>query len=151
MKVILQKPVEALGQPGDVAEVADGYARNYLIPKGLAIAASKGALRQAEQLRRAHEARLAQRRAEVEAMASKLTAAGPLRIAARAGEEGRLFGSVTSTEVAAAVAAAAGVDVDRRDVHLPEPIRSLGTHEVRVRLFPGVEPVLTVEVVAQEA
>jgi large subunit ribosomal protein L9 len=74
-----------------------------------------------------------------------------LRIAARAGEEGRLFGSVTSTEVAAAVAAAAGVDVDRRDVHLPEPIRSLGTHEVRVRLFPGVEPVLTVEVVAQEA
>lgn len=146
MKVILQKPVEKLGDPGDVAEVADGFARNYLIPRGLAIKAEKGALRHAESLQRAHQARTSQRKGEFEAMASKLIAAGPVAISAKAGEEGKLFGSVTAADIAAAVSSAAGVAVDRKDVHLDEPIRSVGTHEVRIRLFPEVEPVLTVEV-----
>lgn len=149
MKIILQQPVEKLGAPGDVAEVADGYARNYLIPHGFAIKAGKGAMRQAQTLKRAHGERLSKQKGEYEAVASRLIAAGPVRIAARAGEEGKLFGSVTAADVAGAVAAQAGVDVDRRDVHLEEPIRSVGAHEVRVRLFHDVEPILTVEVVAE--
>jgi large subunit ribosomal protein L9 len=149
MKIILQRTVEKLGEPGDVADVADGYARNYLIPRGLAIKASRGAAKQAELLKRTHQAKLSQRKGEYEAIASKLIASGPLTIAARAGEEGRLFGSVTAADIAEAVQAQAGVSVDRRDVHLSEPIRSVGTHEVRVKLFHEVEPILTVEVVAQ--
>ncbi|MGZ4132662.1 MAG: 50S ribosomal protein L9 [Actinomycetota bacterium] len=148
MKIILQKPVDKLGSPGDVAEVADGYARNYLIPRGLAIKAEKGALKQAETLKRAHVSRLSKQKGEYEAIASKLISAGPVRIEARAGEEGKLFGSVTGSDIADAVAVQTGVAIDRKDVHLDEPIRSTGTHEVRVKLFHEVEPVLTVEVVA---
>ena len=148
MKVILQKPVDKLGNPGDVAEVGDGYARNYLIPRGIAIRAEKGALRQVETLKRAHTSRLSKQKGEYEAIASRLISAGPVRIEARAGEEGKPFGSVTGADIAEAVAAQAGVTIDRKDVHLDEPIRSTGTHEVRVKLFHEVEPVLTVEVVA---
>jgi large subunit ribosomal protein L9 len=149
MKVILQKPADNLGNPGDIVEVADGYARNYLIPRGMAIRAQKGALKHAEVLKKGHAARLSRQKGEYEALASKLIAGGPLRVAARAGEEGRLFGSVTAADIAEAVATQAGVQVDRRDVHLDEPIRSIGVHEVRVKLFHEVEPVLTVEVIAE--
>ncbi len=149
MKIILQKPVEKLGNPGDVAEVADGYARNYLIPRGLAIKAEKGALKQVETLQRSHVSRLSKQKGEYEAIASKLIAAGTLTIAARAGDEGKLFGSVTAADISAAVQAQSGVEVDKKDVHLDEPIRSVGTHEVRVKLFHEVEPVLIVEVTAE--
>ena len=149
MKVLLQKPVDKLGEPGDVVEVSDGYARNYLVPQGIAIRAAKGVVKQAETLKRAHDARQSKQRTEYEAVASRLIAAGGLRIPARAGEEGRLFGSVTAADVAEAIAAQAGVEVDRRAVHLDEPIRTVGTHEVRVRLFTNVEQVVTVEVVAK--
>jgi large subunit ribosomal protein L9 len=149
MKIILQKPVESLGNPGDVTEVADGYARNYLIPRGLAIKAEKGALKHAESLKRGHLSRLSKQKGEYEAIASKLIAAGALRIEARAGEEGKLFGSVTGADIAEAVAAQTGVALDKKDISLDEPIRSVGTHEIRVKLFHEVEPVLTVEVVAQ--
>jgi len=87
MKVILQKSVDKLGDPGDVAEVADGYARNYLIPRGMAIRAEKGALKQAETLKRGHNARLSKEKVEFEALASKLIGAGALQISARAGDE----------------------------------------------------------------
>jgi large subunit ribosomal protein L9 len=150
MKIILQKSVEKLGDPGDIADVADGYARNYLIPRGMAIRAEKGALNHAESLKRAHVSRQSKQKGEFESLAARLIAAGPLSIQARAGEEGKLFGSVTAAEIAQAVADQAGVDVDRKDVHLDEPIRSVGTHEVKVRLFPEVEPVLTIEVVPQD-
>jgi large subunit ribosomal protein L9 len=150
MKIILQKPVDKLGSPGDIAEVADGYARNYLIPRGMAIKAEKGALKQAEVLKKGHVARLSKQKGEFEAVASKLIAGGPLRIEARAGEEGKLFGSVTGADIADAVLAQTGITVDRKDVHLDEPIRSVGLHEVRVKLFPDVEPVITVEVLAQD-
>jgi large subunit ribosomal protein L9 len=146
MKIILQKPVDNLGSPGDVAEVADGYARNYLIPRGLAIKAEKGALKHAESLKRAHLSRLSKRKGEYEAIASRLVAAGAIRIEERAGEEGKLFGSVTAADIAEAVGRQAGVALDRKDVQLDEPIRSVGTHEVRLKLFHDVEPVLTVEV-----
>ena len=149
MKVILQKPVEKLGDPGDIVEVAAGYARNYLVPHGLAVRAEKGALKHAENLKRAHVSRQSKEKVEFEALAAKLIASKVL-IAARAGEEGKLFGSVTAADIAEAVAAQTDIRVDRKDVHLEEPIRSLGTHEVRVHLFPEVEPVLTLEVTAEE-
>jgi large subunit ribosomal protein L9 len=150
MRVLLQKPVDKLGLPGDVVEVADGYARNYLVPQGMAIKAAKGAERQAESMKRAHDVRQSKEKTEHEAVASKLIAAGGLTIQARAGEEGKLFGSVTSADVADAIVAQTGVAVDRKAVHLEEPIRTVGTHEVRVKLFTDVEPVVTVEVVAQD-
>ena len=150
MKVLLQKSVDKLGEPGDIVEVADGYARNYLVPQGMAVKAAKGAVKQAESLKRAHDSRQTKQKTEYESVASTLIAAGGLRISARAGEEGRLFGSVTAADIAEAIASQAGVEVDRKDVHLEEPIRSVGTHEVRVRLFTDVEPVVTVEVVAQD-
>ena len=89
MKIILQKSVDKLGHPGDVAEVADGYARNYLIPRGYAIRAEKGALKHAESLSRSHQLRQGKQKGEYEALASKLIAGGTLQIAARAGEEGK--------------------------------------------------------------
>lgn len=148
MKVILQKTVERLGDPGDVADVADGYARNFLIPRGLAVRAEKGMVRHAESLKRSHEARTKARKGEFEGLAARLIQA-PVLVTAKAGEEGRLFGSVTAADVAAALSAQAGVEVDRKDVHLDEPIRSVGTHEVRVHLHPEVDPVVTVEVQAE--
>ena len=150
MKIILQKPVEKLGVPGDVVEVADGYARNFLVPRGLAVRAEKGALKQVESLKRAHDSRQSKEKVEFEALASRLIAAGAITISANAGEEGKLFGSVTAADIAAAVAAQAGIEIDRKDVHLDEPIRSIGTHEVRVHLFQDVDPVITLEVVAAE-
>jgi large subunit ribosomal protein L9 len=150
MKIILQKPVEKLGEPGDVVEVADGYARNFLVPRGLAVKAEKGTLKQVEILKRAHTSRLSKVKGEFEAVAAALAAAGSIAISARAGEEGKLFGSVTTADIATAVAAQAGIEVDRKDIHLDEPIRSVGTHEVRVHLFQDVDPVITVEVAATE-
>ncbi len=148
MKIVLQKPVEKLGLPGDVVEVADGYARNYLVPRGMAVKAQKGAVKQVDTLKRAHSARLSKERVEFEAIAAQLVAAGTISISANAGEEGKLFGSVTAADIAAAVGSQAGVQIDRKDIHLEEPIRSVGTHEVRVHLFQDVDPMITIEVVA---
>jgi large subunit ribosomal protein L9 len=149
MRIILQKPVEKLGDPGDVVEVADGYARNFLVPRGLAVKAHKGAAEQAGILRTAHERRQSARKGEYEALATKLIAGGPIVVKARAGEEGKLFGSVTADHIAVAIAAQAEVTLDKKDVHLDEPIRSVGTHEVKVHLFTDIEPVLTIEVVPE--
>ncbi|HEX6264276.1 MAG TPA: 50S ribosomal protein L9 [Actinomycetota bacterium] len=149
MKVILQKTVERLGDPGDVADVADGYARNFLIPRGLAVRAEKGAVRHAESLKRAHQSRTKAQKGEVEAIATRIIQT-PVVVTARAGEEGRLFGSVTAADIAEALSAETGVDVDRRDIHLDEPIRSVGTHEVTVHLHAEVDPVITIDVRAQE-
>jgi large subunit ribosomal protein L9 len=149
MKIILQKPVDKLGNPGDVTEVADGYARNYLIPRGMAVRAEKGALKHAETLQRSHRNRLTQQKGEYEALASKLISGGPLVITARAGDEGKLFGSVTAADIVAVIAGRIDYEVDKRDVRLDDPIRSVGTHEVKVKLFHEVEPILTVEVVAE--
>src|SRR5438067_13877096 len=99
MKIILQKEVEKLGVPGDVVTVADGYARNFLVPRGMAIPASKGAVRHAESLRRAHDKRVDASRTEAQALAERLEAT-PIVVKARAGEEGRLFGSITTADLA---------------------------------------------------
>ncbi|HMC37417.1 MAG TPA: 50S ribosomal protein L9, partial [Actinomycetota bacterium] len=97
MKVILQREVEKLGAPGDVVDVADGYARNYLIPRKLAAPASEGAVKHAQQLRRGHDEQVRKALAESKAIAEKLVAS-PLRVKAKAGEDGRLFGSITANE-----------------------------------------------------
>jgi large subunit ribosomal protein L9 len=148
MKIVLHKEVEKLGVPGDVVQVADGYARNYLIPKGYAAPATKGAAKNSDRLRRAHDQKVQKAVLEAREVAAKLTAS-PLQVTARAGEEGKLFGSVTSADIARELEARAGTPVDRRTVHLAEPIRSLGTHEVTIRLHPEVEATVTVEVAAQ--
>ena len=148
MKIILQRPVDNLGEPGDVVEVKDGYARNFLLPRGLAVVATRGAVRHAERARSGHEARQAREREEAEAVASRI-AKTPVQIGARAGEEGRLFGSVTAQDVAEALARSLGQEVDRRRIHLEDPIRSVGTHEVQIHLHPEVNARLTVQVVAQ--
>jgi large subunit ribosomal protein L9 len=148
MKIILQKEVDKLGAPGDVVTVADGYARNFLIPRGLAAPASQGGVRHAQRLKKAHGERVQKAVGEAQAMADKL-AATPVRIPARAGEEGRLFGSITVVDVAEELTKLAGEPIDRKRIHLPEPIRSVGTHEVTVHLHPEVNATVTVEVVAQ--
>jgi large subunit ribosomal protein L9 len=147
MKVILQHPVEKLGVPGDVVDVADGYARNYLMPRGLAVRATGGGVRHVASLKRAHAVRLDQAKAEAQTLAAQLTAASVV-VSAHAGEEGRLFGSVTASDVAEAIARQTGLAIDRHDVHLEEPIRSVGSHEVRVHLFAEVDPILTIQVVS---
>lgn len=147
MKIVLRTDVENLGNKGDLVEVAPGYARNYLVPKGLAIAATEGATRQAEAMRRSRQVRDSREKEGAEATARQL-AAKRIEIKGRAGEGGRLFGSVTSTDIAEAVEAQTGVHLDRRKLHV-EPIKTLGTHEVPVRLHSEVEVPLTIEVVSE--
>ena len=145
MKIILQREVEKLGVPGDVVNVADGYARNFLVPRGLAIPASKGAVRHAESLRRAHEDRVAKGRAEAEALAERISGS-PIKVTAKAGEGGRLFGSVTAADLADELERQTGETIDRRMIHLEEPIRSVGVHEVRIHLHPEVNAPISVEI-----
>ncbi|MDQ3620150.1 MAG: 50S ribosomal protein L9 [Actinomycetota bacterium] len=149
MKIILADDVDNLGTKGDVVSVADGYARNYLVPKGLALMASKGALKQAEQMRRAREEREQKVKEEAAGRVSKLGAT-PVYISARAGEGGRLFGSVTKTDVARAILEQLGEDVDRHVIRLDDPIRTLGKHSVEVHLHEEVNALVTVEVIAHE-
>ncbi|MGH9183577.1 MAG: 50S ribosomal protein L9 [Acidimicrobiales bacterium] len=147
MKVILRTDVTELGRRGDVLEVADGYARNYLLPQGLVMRANPGAIEQAASMRRAREAREVAERAQAEDLARRL-APTVIRIVARAGPGGRLFGSVTAADIAAAVMDQTGVAIDRRKVALDTPIRELGTHQVPVRLHADVELPATVEITA---
>ena len=146
MKVILQRQVARLGEPGDVVQVADGYARNYLLPRRLAAPVTKGALRHAERLKSGQDERLRRERVEAEGVAGRLAKA-PVRIAVQAGEEGRLFGQVTSHQIAEAMAEQLGEKIDHRKIALDEPIRSVGAHQVRVHLHPEVNATLTIDVV----
>jgi large subunit ribosomal protein L9 len=148
MRIILQREVAKLGVPGDIVEVKDGYARNYLLPRGLAIAATKGAVKHTDQLRGAHDSRVEKAKAEAGTLAAEL-AKTRLRVASKAGEDGKLFGSVTAQHVAEELSRATGQSIDRKRIHLDDPIRSLGTHEVLVRLHPDVDAKVTVEVVQE--
>jgi large subunit ribosomal protein L9 len=147
MRVVLRTDVGGVGKKGDILEVADGFARNFLLPKGRAIVATPGVQAQADAMRRSRDVRDARDREGAEAVARKLV---PLviRIAAKAGREGRLFGSVTAADVAEAVTAQANVELDRRKLHIEKPIRTVGSHEVPVKLHADVEFRLNVEVVA---
>jgi large subunit ribosomal protein L9 len=145
MRVVLRSDVGGIGKRGDILEVADGYARNFLLPKGHAIVASAGVESQANAMRRARDLRDARDRESAQTVARTLVPQ-VVHIAARAGSEGKLFGSVTSSDVVEAVAAQTGVELDRRKLQLDEPIKSLGTHEVPVKLHADVEFRITVEV-----
>lgn len=147
MRIVLRDDVEHLGHKGDLVEVADGYARNYLVPKGLAIQAGKGAAKQAEAMRRNRTVRDTREREAASEVASRISG-HLIELKARAGEGGKLFGSVTSTDVAEAVLAQTGVEVDRRKIALDEPIKELGEVEVGVKLHPDVTAVLRISVVA---
>lgn len=147
MKVILRADVANVGRKGDVLDVSDGFARNYLVPQGLALKATDGALAQAQAMRRSRDVKEMRDREGAEEVARRLTPA-VIRIPARAGAEGRLFGSVTSADIADAVAAQTGITLDRRRVHLDDPIKNLGSHEIAVRLHADVEARLQVEVVS---
>ncbi len=147
MDVVLRADVEGVGKKGEILSVADGFARNFLIPKGRAIRATPGVHAQAEAMRRARDLKDARDREGAEAVARTLVPA-VVRIEARAGSEGRLFGSVTATDVAEAVAGQTGIELDRRRIRIDEPIRTVGSHEVPVKLHADVEFRLNVEVVA---
>jgi large subunit ribosomal protein L9 len=148
MKVILRTDVSELGKRGDILDVADGYARNFLVPKGLAMKATDGAASQAASMRRARDLRDAQDRAAAETLATTLVPK-VITVTARAGSEGRLFGSVTAGDIAAAIEAQTNVQIDRRKLVLPEPIKSLGTHVVPAKLHADVEFPVTIDVVAE--
>lgn len=145
MKVILRADVDGVGKKGDICEVAPGYGRNYLIPKGLALVATKGAEKQAEGMRRSRDVKDAAARAAAQDVASTLVPT-VITISAKAGGEGKLFGSVTTADVAEAISAQTGLEVDRRQLHLDEPIRTVGTHTVSAKLHAEVEFPVTVEV-----
>ncbi|MDQ4132228.1 MAG: 50S ribosomal protein L9 [Actinomycetota bacterium] len=149
MRVVLRADVPAVGRKGDVVDVAPGFARNHLVPKGLAIKASPGALAQAATMRRSRELKDARDRESATEIAARLNTAS-LRIPARAGADGRLFGSVTAADIVAAVEATSAVRLDRRRIHLEELIKTVGMHEVPLRLHADVEVKLNVEVVTEE-
>jgi large subunit ribosomal protein L9 len=149
MKVILKTDVKGLGREGDLKDVKDGYARNFLLPTGKAVIADKGAVANWDRHRAQREERDRALRSDAEATAERLNALR-IEIPVKAGERGRLFGAVTSHQVAAAINRE-GVEIDRHDLHLREPIKALGDYKVDVRVMPGVDAVVSVSVVAENA
>lgn len=146
MKLILISDVPQLGAKGDVVDVSEGYGRNYLLPKNLAVKATSGALKNAQALTRAR--REAERRSFEEAESVAKTLVGTrVVVAARAGDEGRLFGSVSQTDIVEGVKRFTGVELDKSQVHLAEPIKSIGLYEIRVKLHPDVEFPLSLDVI----
>ncbi|HUY40781.1 MAG TPA: 50S ribosomal protein L9 [Candidatus Dormibacteraeota bacterium] len=147
MKVILLGDVASLGRKGDVVDVAEGYARNFLLPRSLAQEASKGALAMLGEQKKAKDKRDAQVLADARELASRIEAA-TLAVAARAGGNGKLFGAVTNADVAAAIAAAVSVPIDKHKVEIKRQIKSLGSYPVEVKLHKSVVAKTTVDVVA---
>ena len=145
MNVILRQDVAGIGKRGDIVTVSDGHARNYLLPHGLAIVATDGAVAQANAMRRRRDLREAADRDSARTVAEALTAK-TFTIKAKAGNEGRLFGSVTTADIAGALAAQAGVTFDRKKV-VSQPIRTVGSHSAVVRLHADVECTIKINVV----
>ncbi|MBC7264205.1 MAG: 50S ribosomal protein L9 [Chloroflexi bacterium] len=149
MEVILLKDIKRLGEAGEVKKVADGYARNYLIPRGLAVIATEGVLKDLRVKRQIEEAKEERIRSDATALAAKL-AGIMLTFKVKAGETGRLYGSITRGDIAAELEAKTGLPFDKRKIMLEEPIRQLGTHKVPIRLLSTLVPEITV-VVEQES
>ncbi len=148
MDIVLLEDVKALGRKGQVVKVSDGYARNFILPKKLGVEATPKALNELK-LQKANEERLAARQlADAQALGGKLSAA-KVTLAIRAGENGKAFGSVSGKEIAAAAASQLGLELDKKKLVLPEPIKALGTYDVPVKLHKDVTAKLTVEVVAE--
>ena len=147
MKLILTQEVTGLGGPGDVVDVAGGYGRNYLVPRGLAMRWTRGGEKQIELIKRSRAARDVRSVDDAKETAKRL-AALTVQLRVRAGAQGRLFGSVSSSDIAEALRAAGGPELDRRRIEIATPIRTIGSHQVTVRLHPEVEATLDVEVSA---
>jgi large subunit ribosomal protein L9 len=147
MKLILTHEVSGLGSPGDVVDVASGYGRNYLIPRGLAMPWSRGAEKQIELIKRARSAREVRGVEDAKAIADELEELH-VRMRRRAGGGGRLFGSVGPADIAAAVREAGGPILDRRRIEVRDPIKTVGSHQVRVRLHPEVSAWVDIDIVA---
>lgn len=146
-KLILTSEVSGLGSAGDVVEVKNGYARNYLIPQGFAIAWSRGAEKQVDSIKASRAAKALATLEEAQALKARIEAV-TVQLAVKAGREGRLFGSVKTADVVVAVKAAGLGDIDKRSIELPTPVKSLGRHDVTVRLRSDVLAALTLDVVA---
>jgi large subunit ribosomal protein L9 len=147
MKLILTHEVTGLGAPGDVVEVKDGYGRNYLVPRGFAIRWTKGAEKQVATIRKARSAREIRDLGYAQEVKGQVEAL-KVRLSTRAGESGRLFGSVTVADIADAVKAAGGPELDKRKIEVGGPIKTTGSHRVSVRLHPEVAANINLEVVA---
>lgn len=150
MKLILTAEVPNLGTAGDLVEVKDGYGRNYLLPRQLAIPATKGAEKQVAAIRKARETRAVRDLGHAQEIAAQLKSLPTVRLTVRAGTSGRLFGSVTSAEIVDAVREAGGPGLDRRTVSLSDQIKSLGRHTVGVRLHPEVSAEVNIEVASDK-
>lgn len=148
IKVVLQDEVEHLGHSGDVVRVRPGYARNFLIPRGLAAPATAGNLARVEELKAKAREKAAANKAEAVALKGKLEAVS-IKIARQVGAENKMYGSVTTRDIEEAFENTHGLKFDRRKVKLADPIRSLGLSEVKVQLHPEVEATLRVEVIIQ--
>ena len=145
-KVVLRADISGVGKQGDILDVADGYARNFLVPRGQALVASPGIEAQANAMRRARDIKDGREREAAEQVARTLVPAVITLKAKTSGSQGRLFGSVTTTDVVAAVQAQTGITLDKRDLHLAEHIRTIGTHHVQVKLHSDVQFSVTLEV-----
>lgn len=147
MKIILTQEVSSLGAAGDVVEVKDGYARNYLFPRRLATAWTKGGQKQVDAIAKGRQTRAIKSLEQAASLKARLES-GAVTLSARAGKEGRLFGAVSSADIAAAVKSMLDADVDKRTIEVPTPIRATGAHQVFVRLHPEVQAKLALTVVA---
>jgi large subunit ribosomal protein L9 len=145
MKVILSKDVQGTGKAGEVKDVADGYARNYLIPRKLAIPATGGALKNVEAKKASEQKKAAAEEASARALADRLTSA-PVVLTAKVGDQGRLYGSITTGDIADQLSAHLGQPIDKRKIELDEPIRQLGTFDVTIRLHRTVSASVKVDV-----
>jgi large subunit ribosomal protein L9 len=146
MKLILTQEVTGLGSPGDVVEVAGGYGRNYLVPRGFAMRWTRGAEKQIELIKRARSAREIRSVDDAKAAAERLRSMR-VKLHTRAGSGGRLFGSVSTADIAAAVKNAGGPELDRRKIEMGNPIKTVGSHQVAVKLHPEVSATLDVEII----
>lgn len=150
MKVILTADVPKLGKKGSVVEVSDGYARNYLLPRNLAVLATEGRLEELDREKEREEKRKQRELEEAKKLAQRL-AGSSVKVAVRAGEAGKLFGSVTNKEIAQAIESTFHIKIDRRKIELEEPIKILGSYSVAVRLHPEVQVKLGVQVVPERS
>jgi large subunit ribosomal protein L9 len=149
MKVVLRKDVEKLGEAGSVQTVADGFARNYLIPKGLAVLATSGELKVVAENTRVRERKIARQEQQLQDLADKISGQR-LAFTARSGEQGRLYGSITSGDIADKLTQVVGQEIDRRKVVLADPIRTTGEHAVTVHLVGRLRPQVTVVVIGEQ-
>jgi large subunit ribosomal protein L9 len=148
MKILLRSDVKGVGRRGDIVNVSAGHARNFLLPKDLAVVANDGTVAQAEVMRKAQELKAATDRESARSLASSL-ATKVITISAKAGNEGRLFGSITSTEIVKAIFDQTGATIDRKQVQLEAPLRQLGEHVVVVELFAEVLTNMSVNIVSK--